>query len=151
MKAAYNISKWSFFVTLSLYVIAILGYLTSLKSGPSSDSFTIAVFAIIFGFVAQFILGIIHLLIAIYVYADYKKIKNQDRLLLNVYGFSIPMFFISWLMFVTYEYFDQFESLAGFVAVVPMILGGYFVFVLGRINKSKRVLSNQSTSEILEV
>jgi hypothetical protein len=151
MKAAYNISKWSFFVTLSLYVIAILGYLTSLKSGSRSDWFTIAVFAIIFGFVAQFILGIIHLLVAIYVYADYKKIKNQDRLLLNVYGLLIPTFFISWLIFASNEYFDEFEYLAGFVAVVPMIMGGYFVFVLHRINKSKRVLSNESTSEILEV
>lgn len=146
MKQVYNIGKWSYLITLGFYGIALIGLLFSFitSSGNPSGAHIIGVFL---GLLAQIALGIIHLILVIYVYSDLSKLKTEDKPFLYGYTLMLPVFFTSWWLLATTDYFEDFFYLVVFVIVVPMLIGGYFLYVLHRIRTSERIA--ESKTEIL--
>ncbi|MHA7059649.1 hypothetical protein ACWGOQ_0020655 [Aquimarina sp. M1] len=108
MKTIHKINKWSFIITLLLYLTVYLGLL------------------------AQIPLGFIQFVLALFILTRWKKLNPLSKRLISIYW----LLFISyWLAF--YFLNKSFEFVYGliFYAVIPMSIASYFVYTTFKINK----------------
>ncbi|MGY3792555.1 hypothetical protein [uncultured Aquimarina sp.] len=108
MKTIHNINKWSFIITLILYITVYLGLL------------------------AQIPLGFIQFVLACSILAYWKKLNIQSKKLIVGYW---SLFVLYWVSFLILN--QNFESLFGlfFFSVIPMSIASYFVYVTYKIKK----------------
>lgn len=108
MKTIHNINKWSFIITLLLYITVYLGLL------------------------AQIPLGIIQFVLACSILAHWKKLNSISKKLIVSYW---SFFALYWITFFVFN--QNFESLFGlfFFSVIPMSIASYFVYVTYKIKK----------------
>ena len=151
MKVLYTISKWAWAVMLVLYVVALIAGLVSEVDRQHPDALGALAVGMIFGFLVQFLVGVIHFVTAIVAYANYAKLQPADRNLLNGYAILCVTFFITWWMVATYDMMGlKEESGIYMLAIFPTLIGGYFVYVAHRISKSLKQTNNQDNSGILD-
>ncbi len=116
MKIIHNINKWSFIITLLLYI------------------------TIYYGLIAQFFLGCIQVIIALMLFVFWKKLKTKPKQHLFTYsGVAIVYGLLLWLT-------DIVDSDFGFVfvTIVPMSIAGYFLFITWKIKKSNNEFKSHS-------
>ncbi|MBW1296724.1 hypothetical protein [Aquimarina litoralis] len=108
MKTIHNINKWSFIITLLLYVTIYLGLL------------------------AQIPLGFIQFVLAFSILAHWKKLNNLSKKLIVGYW---SLFVLYWITFFILN--QNLESMFGlfFFSIIPMSIASYFVYVTYRIKK----------------
>ncbi|WP_299258021.1 hypothetical protein [uncultured Aquimarina sp.] len=108
MKTTHNINKWSFIITLLLYLTVYLGLL------------------------AQIPLGFIQFILALSILSRWKELNPLSKKLISIYWF---LFISYWLAF--YLLNQSFENTYGliFYAVIPMGIASYFVYTTYQIKK----------------
>lgn len=113
MKTIHNINKWSFIITLLLYLTIYLGLL------------------------AQIPLGFIQFVLALSILGHWKKLNLLSKRLISIYWF---LFISYWIAF--YILNQSFETMYGliFYAIIPMSIASYFVFATYQIKKSAHEL-----------
>lgn len=148
MRQIYSIGKWAYLVTLGFYCFALIGLFFSYLTGSRDPSIAYLI-GVFLGLLTQVALGVIHLVLVLYVYFDFKKLKTEDKTYLYGYTIMLPAFFIGWWFLANTDYFNDIFCLVLFFIALPMLIGGYFVYVLSRIKKSE--LTMQSKTEILNV
>ncbi|WP_435623280.1 hypothetical protein [Flagellimonas sp.] len=105
MKLLHNINKWSYAITLLLYITIYLGM------------------------IAQIVLGIIQVFLAIIMFSRFSKLDSKTRFRLKIYSVLTLLYLLA---FVVWNILDipssDSISLVG-IAVPPMALATFFVFI----------------------
>jgi len=123
MYPVYQICFWSYIITALLYLTYILGLY------------------------AQFFLGIIHVLSAVYCFGRYQDLDQRMKRSLKNYAWLVVIyFFVSF--FIGTARHPLFQELALiYLTVVPMSIGLYFVSVMhGMRHLDKTVLTKKQSS-----
>ncbi len=108
MKIIHYINSISFIITLLLYI------------------------TLIYGLIAQIFLGSIQVILAIILFAYWRKIKDIDKKHLAVYASLVVLFGLTCLT----DILDTDFGIA-YLMITPMSIAGYFVFITNQINKTK--------------
>ncbi|WP_024479258.1 hypothetical protein [Cellulophaga baltica] len=125
MKILHTINRWSFIITVLLY-ITILG-----------------------GLIAQFILGIIQVIIALYL--TYKMNKNGlvHKAIRTYWSYVIPYLLL--LVIFSNSNINPNELLIWiYLAVIPMALAAYFVYITKTLKNEMLLLASSETEEATE-
>ncbi|WP_282165990.1 hypothetical protein [Cellulophaga baltica] len=125
MKILHTINRWSFIMTVLLY-ITIFG-----------------------GLIAQFILGIIQVIIALYL--TYKMNKNGlvHKAIRTYWSYVIPYLLL--LLIFSNSNINPNELLVWiYLAVIPMALAGYFVHITQTLKNEMLLLASSETKEAIE-
>jgi len=107
MKTVYNINKWIFIITCVLYLTFYLGLL------------------------AQIVLGITQLLLALFLLIYWKSFTPNHKTHLLLYWTIILIYGLICLTEV-YTFFKPIGSVL-FFTLLPMLIAGYFVYVTQQI------------------
>jgi len=108
MKTTHNINKWSFIVTLLLYITVIGGLL------------------------AQIALGSIQIIISIILLLQLKKLNHESRKHISIYWVLVVMYGLTWFLFQ--PPFNDFFLFTYYI-FIPMSIAAYFVYITYRIKK----------------
>lgn len=108
MKTIHNINKWSFIITLFLYLTVYLGL------------------------IAQIPLGFIQCVLAISVLSYWKKMNPLSKNLIGMYWF---LFISYWITFSILKESINNDIWFLFYAIIPMSIASYFVYVTYTINQ----------------
>jgi len=136
MKQISNLALISYIITLGLYFIGLFGFAGSYYGG-AIDGLTLAYLGLIFGLLAQIALGIIHIIVAIYVYRHYKKLSSGARIALNVYSGVSVFYLITLVILPNLDYNLVDHYIVPAIVAPPMILGGFFVVLMYSIRDLK--------------
>lgn len=115
MKLLHNINKWSYGITLLLYI------------------------TIIYGMIAQIALGGIQVILALILFSRYQRLDEKTKRLLLVYA-ALTLLYL--LVFTLWDYLrvpnNDFIEITG-ITVLPMGLATFFVFITHKLRlKEKR-------------
>ncbi|MFD2564977.1 hypothetical protein [Aquimarina rubra] len=119
MKTIHNINKWSFIITLLLYMTVILGLLS------------------------QILLGFIQVIIAIIIFSKWKQHTYRIRKYLIIYFSIVALYGVFWLLGIA-ETFNTNSMVMDpsilYLCIIPMSIAAYFVYVTYQIKKSTHEL-----------
>ncbi|WP_298320323.1 hypothetical protein [uncultured Aquimarina sp.] len=119
MKTIHNINKWSFIITLLLYMTVILGLLS------------------------QILLGFIQVIIAIIIFSKWKQHTYRIRKYLIIYFSIVALYGVFWLLGIA-ETFNTNSMVMDpsilYLCIIPMSIAAYFVYVTYQIKKSAHEL-----------
>jgi hypothetical protein len=136
MKNYYRVGKWSILVPAIFFVLALIGSVSFLKP-EARNLFDLYLFGTFLGMLALIVTGVIHFIIAVSVFMEFKKLKSDDKPFVLAYAATIPVYFITWWFLASTDFFDDYIGLVLFVVLVPMLIGLYFVYVLYRLRQSE--------------
>ena len=119
MKTIHNINRWSFIITLLLY-LTIIG-----------------------GLLAQIVLGGIQIILAVIIISKWKKYTSTIKKHLWSYGIITIIYGVSWLLDIT-KIFETNSMVMDphiiYLCVVPMSIALYFVYITYKIENSSNEL-----------
>jgi len=107
MRTIHNINKWSFIITLVLYI----GVFT--------------------GAMAQIVLGFIQIVFALSLFLRWQEINTNSKQLIIIYWFLVITFGLIHLIFR-----HDLRVSTFFYLIVPMCIAAYFVFVTYKFQKN---------------
>lgn len=125
MKYTFNVVLWSYIVTLLLYITVLLGM------------------------IAQLFLGIIHLMVAAYLYLNYQRLETPDRQRLNFYMALVVFYFLGLGLNESWEMDQNDAVLVTYLFIIPMLIGAYFVWVVHKIRNNERVFLKKNDAELI--
>ncbi len=122
MKLIHNINKWSYAITLLLYI------------------------TIIYGMIAQIALGGIQVILALVLFGRYPELDEKTKRRLLVYA-TLTILYL--LIFFLWDLFgvpnNDFIEVTGMI-VLPMALATFFVFITHKLRiKEKRNVPKETT------
>jgi len=124
MKEIHNINKWSYIITLLLYLTLYLGLL------------------------AQILLGLIQFSMALYVSV---KTKESDPQYKNILAYwTVILVYIGLIaiyMFTDWNISNKFFGLL-LMIIIPMTLGGFFLFITSQLSKNVLIVSKKNSYEV---
>ncbi|SFI73793.1 hypothetical protein [Olleya namhaensis] len=88
---------------------------------------------IVYGALAQLVLGIIQLIIAIYLQTKSYQYSKANKKLLSYYWIQIAIWLISYVVFANLLTLKDYNAI--FLLIIPMCIGLYLVFVNYQISK----------------
>ena len=109
MKTIHNINKWSYGITLVLYLTIYLGL------------------------IAQIVLGIIQVLLAVYLLIRGWK-NNNIKEMLGLYFVLTLIYFLASFILLSYEIGNEIMVYL-FAMIIPMAIASYFLFITSQIHK----------------
>ncbi|WP_405269288.1 hypothetical protein [Cellulophaga sp. Ld12] len=125
MKILHTINRWSFTITVLLY-ITIFG-----------------------GLIAQFILGIIQVIIALYLTYQMNKNGLVHKAIRTYWSYVIPYLLL--LVIFSNSNINPNELLIWiYLAVIPMALAAYFVYITKTLKNEMLVLTSSKTEDATE-
>ena len=110
MKTIHNINKWSFIITLILYLTIYLGLL------------------------AQILLGFFQVIIAVIVSCNWKKLNHKNKQHLLIYWSLASSYGL--LLLTSVNTINNFIILILLFCLIPMSIAAYFVYITYLIKKS---------------
>lgn len=134
MKTSYQIGKWFYLITLGLYLFTLAGFAVQYLN-DANDMFAVFYFSLIFALLSQIVLGIVHIILAIYAYGEYKSFDSSQRNLLNTYSFLVLLFFTVWIIVANTKNVPEVWHFLILLIIVPMLLGAWFVMILYKLSK----------------
>ena len=125
MKILHTINTWSFTITVLLY-ITIFG-----------------------GLMAQFILGIIQVIMALYL--TYQMNKNgKIHTAIRTYWSCVITYLILLFVFSNINIYPHELLVWIYLGVIPMVLAGYFVHITKTLKNEMLLLNNSTNEETIE-
>jgi len=125
MKILHTINTWSFTITVLLY-ITIFG-----------------------GLIAQFIIGIVQVLIALYLTYQMNKNGLVHKAIRTYWSYVIPYLLL--LLIFSNSNLNPDELLIWiYLAVIPMALAAYFVYITKTLKNEMLVLTSSKTEDATE-
>ncbi|MBO0590504.1 hypothetical protein I2486_03705 [Cellulophaga sp. E16_2] len=125
MKILHTINTWSFTITVLLY-ITIFG-----------------------GLMAQFILGIIQVIMALYL--TYQMNKNgKIHTAIRTYWSCVIPYLILLFVFSNINIYPHELLVWIYLGVIPMVLAGYFVHITKTLKNEMLLLNNSTNEETIE-
>ena len=106
MKIIHNINKWSYIVTLILYLTLFLGMY------------------------AQVALGIVQIILALVIFTKWNEMNIFNKRYLIIYWIIVLIYGASYIMV---NYYDWDVNFAICLLVIPMIIATYFVYTTNEI------------------
>ena len=88
---------------------------------------------IVYGALAQLVLGIIQLIIALYLQTKSYQYSKANKKLLSYYWIQIAIWLISYVVFANLLTLKDYNAI--FLLIIPMCIGLYLVFVNYQISK----------------
>lgn len=128
----------TFVIQLIVYFVTLVGFTT-----------------VIFGLMAQFVLGCLQIILAIIYFCAFKRMDDASRKRLTIYAGCVLGYFAIGLPLVmnpsTMDIFDDnlLMAIAGGV-VVPMVLGGYFLWLSKSIEFGLRPDRPKAIDDVLD-
>ncbi|WP_211075738.1 hypothetical protein [Aquimarina sp. MMG016] len=119
MKTIHNINKWSFIITLLLYL------------------------TIYFGLLAQILLGSVQIILVLILLYYWKDFQTKQKQHLAIYVGIVIFYGLLFLTNVLKSYFLIF-----FITVVPMSIAGYFVYITYLISISEIITNTLEIKNI---
>lgn len=101
----HNLNKWSYGITLVLYL------------------------TIYFGLLAQIALGAIQVILALILFARFKKIDRKIKPLLLIYAVITSIYLTVFFLFDSMDLGGSDFLHIGFYMVCPMLIATYFVYI----------------------
>jgi len=115
MKTIHNINKWSFIITLLLYLTLIGGLL------------------------AQILLGFIQVILAIIVILEWKKHTPKIKSHLISYFTLVTIYGVLWLLGIAETFYNSNSMVLDphiiYLCIIPMSIASYFVYVTYKIKQ----------------
>lgn len=109
MKKIHTINKWAYCITLVLYLTLYLGL------------------------IAQIILGAIQIILAIFLLIRYRK-DDAAKDMLSLYAILTLFYFLVSFTLIKSNVDNHLIAYL-FMMILPMSIGGYFLFVTSQLNK----------------
>ncbi|ADV48053.1 hypothetical protein Celal_0718 [Cellulophaga algicola DSM 14237] len=125
MKILHAINTWSFTITVLLY-ITIFG-----------------------GLMAQFILGIIQVIMALYLTYQMNKNGKIHTAIRTYWSYVIP-YLILLFVFSNINIYPHELLVWIYLGVIPMVLAGYFVHITKTLKNEMLLLNNSTNEETIE-
>ncbi|WP_299442520.1 hypothetical protein [uncultured Aquimarina sp.] len=109
MKTIHNINKWSFIITLFLY-LSVIG-----------------------GLLAQIVLGVVQVILGLNLLFNWKNLSSQSKKHVSVYWMIVLLYGFTWLI-LDFSFRDS----VGFIyfMLIPMSIASYFVYITYQIKKN---------------
>ena len=106
MKIIYNINKWSYIITLVLYLTLFLGMY------------------------AQIALGFIQIILALIIFVRWNEMSILNKKLLVFYWIIVSTYGVSYIII---NYYDWDVNFVICLLVIPMTIATYFVYTTNKI------------------